>query len=62
MERHWLFEVMDGEDEGVEFIVCAPAMPEAFQIAIAVFDEPTGLKCYGEISEEEAEMSGLDEY
>ena len=62
MERHWLFEVMDGEYEGEEFIVCAPAKPEAFQIAMAVFDEPTGLKCYGEISEEEAEMSGLDEY
>ena len=60
--RHWLFEVMDGEYEGEEFIVCAPAELEAFQIAMAVFDEPTRLKCYGEISEEEAEASGLDEY
>jgi len=60
--KHFYFIVIDGEYEGFEFIVGAPAEPEAFQIAMAIFDEPTGLKCYGEISEEEAEASGLDEY
>lgn len=59
--KHYLFEcVMPGSDnEGEEFIVGANSYAEAKDIAIDNF----GLfKFLGEISEEEAEASGLDEY
>lgn len=54
--RHYWFE--DGETNE-EFIVCADNKEEAYTIARQYFNR---VKCYGEISEEEAEASGLDEY
>ena len=58
--KHFLFEVLDGKYEGEEFIVGADTKQEAVEITKGLFDEK--LKCWGEITEEEAEMSGLDEY
>lgn len=58
--KHFLFEFLDGEYEGEEFIVGADTKQEAIEITKGLFDEE--LKCWGEMTEEEAEMSGLDEY
>ena len=58
--KHFLFEVLDGEYEGEEFIVDADTKQEATEVAKGFFEGK--LKCWGEMTEEEAEMSGLDEY
>ena len=66
--KHYLFVE---ETTGEEFIVGADNEDEAYDIAFDVsFDivamwapgEDPELTCYGEISEDEAEASGLDEY
>ena len=66
--KHYLFvEEITGE----EFIVSADnedeAYSAAFEIGVDLVDmwepgEVPELICYGEISDEEAEASGLDEY
>lgn len=55
MKHYWFEDTESGE----EFIVCADNKEEAREIAKEYF---TKVKCFGEISEEEAEASGLDEY
>lgn len=59
--KHYLFECADEDSEncGEQFIVGADDFKAAVKIAEDFFGS-----CYrfGEITEEEAEMSGLDEY
>ncbi len=59
--KHFLFEctALGSDNEGEEFIVGANSYDEAKKIAYGNFGK---CKCYGEITEEEAEASGLDEY
>lgn len=57
--KHYLFECVAGECEGEEFIVGADSLAEAKQIACENFGRA---KPICELSEEEAEASGLDEY
>ena len=59
--KHYLFECITpgGVNEGEEFIVGADSYDEAKEIA---YDNFGKCKCYGQITEEEAEASGLDEY
>ena len=59
--KHYLFEIIGGEDEGEEFIVGADTLDEAQYIATGLADGARARYCC-ELSEEEAEMSGLDEY
>jgi hypothetical protein len=61
--RHYWFEITDENSEncGEEFIVGAENKQDAWEIARDYFGD-WELKCWGECSEEEAEMSGLDEY
>ena len=68
MMRHYLFSE---EVTGEEFIVGADSEDEAheaaFEIGVDLVEmwepgEVPELICYGEISDEEAEASGLDEY
>ena len=54
--KHYLFEDLQN---GENFIVGADNVDEAFEIACSYFEE---LCLIREISEEEAENSGLDEY
>lgn len=54
--RHFLFE---DYDTGEQFIVCAATLDEAVEEAKLYFADPSYID---EISEIEAEMSGLDEY
>lgn len=54
--KHYLFEDLES---GEEFIVGAKTVSEAMDIAKANFAEPL---YHYEISEFEAEASGLDEY
>lgn len=54
--RHFLFE---DQESGEYFIAGAPTFAEAYRIALDNFEDPT--YCY-EMSEMEAENSGLDEY
>lgn len=59
--KHYLFEctVAGSDNEGEEFIVGADSYDEAKEIAYNNFGK---CKCYGQMTEEEAEASGLDEY
>lgn len=59
--RHWLFECIDENSacEGEEFIVGADTYTEAREIAEDEFGE---VKFWHELTDEEAEISGLDEY
>lgn len=59
--RHWLFECIDenSQCEGEEFIVGADNYPEARAIAEEWFGE---VVFHDELTDEEAEISGLDEY
>ena len=59
--KHFLFECtkQDSANEGEEFIVGANNYDEAKEIA---YDNFGKCKCYGQMTEEEAEASGLDEY
>lgn len=59
--RHYLFECADEDSEncGEEFIVGADNFKEAVKIAEEFFG---CCHAFGEITEEEAENSGLDEY
>ena len=59
--KHYLFEILDGEYEGEEFIVGADTFPEANSIAHEVGDGADIHYCR-ELTEFEAENSGLDEY
>lgn len=59
--NHYLFEIIGGEYEGEEFIVGADGLTEAQYIANGVADGARARYCC-ELSEEEAESSGLDEY
>lgn len=54
--RHFLFE---DYDSGEEFIVGADSLDEAMEEAKIYFADPSYI-C--ELTEEEAEASGLDEY
>lgn len=60
--KHYLFEVIEEghANEGEQFIVGAATRKQAHEIAHDNFG--CTCQCYGEISEEEAEASGLDEY
>ena len=68
--KHYLFELTYGEYEGEEFIVGAETWVEAKEIARDVAIDAgsvneAGLARYRfwhEMTEEEAEASGLDEY
>lgn len=68
--RHYLFELLAGDYEGEEFLVGAFRLSEAYEIADDVarnaesFDEDGEpyYKYHFTLTEEEAEMSGLDEY
>lgn len=57
--KHYLFECIAGDNEGEEFIVGADSYAEAREIAQDIFKK---IKFWYELSEEEAEASGLDEY
>lgn len=58
--KHYLFEcVAESENEGEQFIVGANTFAEAERIALEEFYEVAFI-C--ELTEEEAEASGLDEY
>lgn len=57
--KHYLFECLTGANEGEEFIVGADCYADAKDIAYANFGKCV---CYGRMTEEEAEASGLDEY
>lgn len=57
--RHFLFEITSGEYDGEEIIVGADTLAEARQIGK---DEVGFVHFLCELSEEEAEASGLDEY
>lgn len=59
--KHYLFEIIGGECEGEEFIVGADSIGEAQCIANGVADGARARYCC-ELSEFEAENSGLDEY
>jgi len=59
--KHYLFEIIGGEYEGEEFIVGADNRDEAQEIATEIADGARARYCC-ELTEEEAEMSGLDEY
>lgn len=61
--KHWLFENIDEESdwEGEEFIVGADSYHEAREIIVDSFGD-IRVKFWHELTEEEAEMSGLDEY
>lgn len=58
--KHYLFECLDGANEGEEFIVGANSYTEAREIAQDNFGQH--IRFWHELTEEEAEMSGLDEY
>lgn len=66
MKHYHFCETTSGE----AFIVCADSEDEAYEIAADIAmdlaeqwaDGEPELECYGTISEEEAENSGLDEY
>lgn len=55
-EKHYLFEDLE---TGEAFLVCAKKSSEAYDIARAYFANP---QYFGQVSEETAEASGLDEY
>lgn len=59
--KHYLFKCITpgGVNEGEEFIVGADCYDNAKEIAYANFGK---CKCHGQMTEEEAEASGLDEY
>lgn len=59
--RHFLFEIVDDDfaEAGEEFIVGADSKDEAIQIATDYFSV---VKYICELSDFEAELSGLDEY
>lgn len=57
--RHFLFEITSGDYEGEEIIVGADTLAEARQIGK---EEIGSVHFLCELSEEEAEASGLDEY
>lgn len=59
--KHYLFECIDEDSvcDGEEFIVGASTIEEAKEIAIDNFEI---VKYICELSDYEAEMSGLDEY
>lgn len=57
--KHFLFECTKGENEGEEFIVGANSYTEAREIAQNNFGK---VKFWHELTEWEAEASGLDEY
>lgn len=59
--KHFLFEIIGGEDEGEEFIVSADTLEAAQVVATEVADGARARFCC-ELTEEEAENSGLDEY
>lgn len=59
--KHYLFEVIKGDYEGEEFLVGANDYHEAREIAEANFGVGT-FRYWHEVSDFEAEMSGLDEY
>ena len=61
--RHFWFEIVDEDSEnyGEEFLVGAENIDIAWEIAEEYFGD-LELEYGGECSEEEAEMSGLDEY
>jgi hypothetical protein len=59
--KHYLFEILDGEYEGEEFIVGADNFHAAIKIAREVGDGADVHYCR-ELTEFEAENSGLDEY
>lgn len=56
MLKDYLFEDLETSEE---FLVQAESRKEAEEIAQTYFANP---KCYGRVSEEEAEMMGLDTY
>ena len=55
--KHYLFEDLES---GEEFIVGAATIGEAMTVAIVEFGE--NVKYHYQMTEEEAEASGLDEY
>lgn len=57
--KHFLFECLNGENEGEEFIIGADCYDDAKDMAFELFGS---CKCYGQMTEAEAEASGLDEY
>lgn len=61
--KHYLFEVEFDEEnpelEGMEFIVGAESKDEAIELAT---DISTAVRYICRLTDEEAEMSGLDEY
>ncbi len=59
--KHYLFEIIGGEYEGEEFIVGANTKEEAQERATEIVDGARARYCC-ELSEFEAENSGLDEY
>lgn len=57
-DRHFMF--YDEANTGETFLVCAKTFDEALEIADSAFNEDCIYE--GEVSEFEAEASGLDEY
>lgn len=61
--KHWYFEVVTEGSfcEGEEFLVAAKDKSQARQLAEYYFPNEK-LRCYGTVSDFEAECMGIDEY
>ena len=58
--NHYLFESLNDDMDGEDFIVGANSYTEAREIAQNIFGKR--VRFWRELTEEEAEISGLDEY
>lgn len=63
MRTYW-FEIISEDSEfcGEEFFVEAKTKVEAQKIVCELFPEEKAIKCYGTVTELEAEMMGFDTY
>lgn len=63
MEKHYLFSVEDEDSDidGEEFIIGAKDYHEAREL-VAMYFPDVKVRYWHELTEVEAEMSGLDEY
>lgn len=57
----FLFEIIDGDNEGEQFFVECNTLREAWEIADENFPNDP-LRCFGKYTIEEAEILGLDTY
>lgn len=58
--NHYLFESLNDDMDGEDFIICASSYAEAREKAQKIFGKR--IRFWHELTEEDAENSGLDEY